>query len=82
MMAKKVFGLDNVTIISQKFHNERAIYIAEQNGLEAIGYNAQDIKGRYGLKVKLREYLARVKVFVDIMMGVEPKFLGDKIEIR
>ena len=80
--AKEVFGLTKITIISQKFHNQRAIYLAEKNGIEAIGYNATDIRGRYGLKVKLREYLARVKVFVDILFRVKPKFLGEKIEIK
>ncbi len=80
--AKEVFGLTKITIISQKFHNQRAIYLAEKNGIEAVGYNATDIRGRYGLKVKLREYLARVKVFVDILFRVKPKFLGEKIEIK
>ena len=79
--AKEVFGLKSVTIISQKFHNERAIYLAEKRGIEAIGFNATDIVGRYGIKTKIREYFARVKVFVDLLLNVEPKFLGDHIEI-
>ena len=79
--AKEIFGQTKITIISQQFHNERAIYLAEVNGIEAIGFNAKDVTGRYGLKVKLREYLARVKVFVDILFRVKPKFLGKKITI-
>ena len=79
--ANKIFGQDRLTIISQKFHNERAIYLAENNGISAVGYNAKDISGRYGIKVKLREYLARTKVFLDIIFRVKPKFLGEKIEI-
>lgn len=79
--AKEVFGQESITIISQQFHNERAIYLAEKNGIKAIGFNAKDVSGRYGIKVKLREYLARTKVFVDILLGVKPKFLGKKIEI-
>ena len=80
--AKKIFGQENITIISQKFHNERAIYIADKNGIKAIGFNAKDVYGKYGLKVKVREYLARTKVFVDILFDVKPKFLGKKIEIK
>jgi SanA protein len=80
--SKEIFGQENITIISQKFHNERAIYLAENNGIKAIGFNAKDVSGRYGLRVKAREYLARTKVFVDILFGVKPKFLGDKIEIK
>jgi len=79
--AKEIFGQSEITIISQQFHNERAIYLAEKYDISAIGYNAKDVSGRYGLKVQLREYLARTKVFVDLVFGVTPKFLGEKIEI-
>lgn len=80
--AKEVFGLERVTVISQKFHNERAIYLAEKKGLTAIGFNAQDVTGNNGLKVHAREYLARVKVFIDLLINTEPKFYGDQIEIK
>jgi SanA protein len=79
---KEIFGQNSVTIISQKFHNERAIYLAEHFNIKAIGFNTKDVFGRYGLKVQIREYLAKVKVFVDILFKVKPKFLGDKIEIK
>jgi len=80
--AKFIFGLDNVTVISQKFHNERAIYIAEQKGLKAIGFNAQDLSTSQGFKVRFREYLARVKVFIDMILNTQPKFYGATIEIK
>lgn len=80
--AKEIFGQQSITIISQQFHNERAIYLAEENGIKAIGFNAKNVSGRYGIKVRIREYLARTKVFIDILFGVKPKFLGEKIEIK
>lgn len=80
--AKKVFGQNSITIISQQFHNQRAIYLAENNGISAIGYNAKDVSKRYGFKVQLREYFARTKVFFDIVFGIEPKFLGNEITIK
>ncbi|PWK25122.1 SanA protein [Maribacter polysiphoniae] len=80
--ANVVFGLESVTVISQKFHNERAIYIAGQKGLDAIGYNALDVPGKGGLKVQIREYFARVKVFIDLLLKTEPKFYGNTIEIK
>ncbi len=80
--SKEIFGQESITIISQQFHNERAIYLAKKNGINAIGFNAQDVSRRYGIKVQMREYLARTKVFVDILFGVKPKFLGKKIEIK
>jgi len=80
--AKEIFGQKSITIISQKFHNERAIYLAENNGINAIGFNAKGLTGRYGIKTKIREYFARTKAFLDIVFGVQPKFLGKKIEIK
>ena len=80
--AKEVFGLTEVTVISQQFHNERAIYLAQRFGLNAIGYNAMDVEGNKGFKVHLREYFARVKVFVDILLQTQPKYLGNKVSIE
>ncbi|UOX33460.1 YdcF family protein [Flavobacterium sediminilitoris] len=82
LRAKLIFGLDQFTIISQQFHNERALYLANKNGINAIAYNAKDVSKRYGIKVKIREYFARTKVFLDILFKVKPKFLGPKIEIK
>lgn len=80
--AKVVFGLEEVTVISQKFHNERAIYLADKKGLKAVGFNAQDVSGQQGSKVRFREYFARVKVFIDLIANTQPKFFGEKIEIK
>ena len=80
--AKEIFGQENLTIISQEFHNERAIYLAKKNGITAVGFNAKDVSGKNGIKTKVREYFARTKVFLDILFGVKPKFLGEKIEIK
>ena len=79
---KEIFDQTKVTIISQEFHNERAIYLAESFNIEAIAFNAKSVSLNYGFKVKLREYLARTKVFIDLIFNVEPKFLGKKIIIE
>ncbi|PZW37761.1 SanA protein [Mesonia algae] len=80
--AKEIFGQNSVTIVSQEFHNERAIYLASKHAVSAVGYNAKDVSLNYGFKTQLREYLARTKAFLDIVIGIEPKFLGNKIEIK
>ena len=78
---RDVFGQTKVTIISQRFHNERALYIAAKEGIMAVAYNAKDVKARAGFKTMFRERLARVKVFVDYITGKEPKFGGPKVAI-
>lgn len=79
--AHKIFGQDSFTVISQKFHNERAVFIARKFDIEAYGYNAKDVVAYRGFKTKLREFFARTKVFLDFIMGVDPKFLGEKVKI-
>ena len=79
---EKIFGQKKFTVISQKFHNERAIYIAQHYNLSAVGYNAADIGGYNGKKVVFREKFARVKVFIDFLIGKKPKFLGEEIVIH
>ncbi|MGB5654649.1 MAG: ElyC/SanA/YdcF family protein [Robiginitalea sp.] len=80
--ANIVFGLDSVTVISQEFHNERALFIASKKNLYAIGFSAEDIDGSPGIKVHLREYFARVKVFLDLIFNTEPKYYGNRIKIE
>lgn len=79
---KEIFGQSDVIFISQKFHNERAIFLASFNDIEAHGYNAKDLSGRYSIYVDIREVLARVKAVIDIIVGVSPKFLGEQITIQ
>ena len=68
--ANKVYGLKSFTIISQKFHNERAIYQAEHLGLDVENiqaHNAKDPKSRRAYLTTIREYFARVKMFMDLI---------------
>ena len=78
---KEIFGQNKVTVISQHYHNERAIYIAHKKGIDAIGFNAIDVGGSYGIKNHTREKLARVKMILDLLLNKQPKYLGEKIKI-
>ena len=79
--AKEIFGQDTLTIISQKFHNERALFICESVGVEAVAYNAK--MPYFTKRMRIREYLAKCKAVLDIyLLRTKPKFLGEKIEIR
>ncbi|MDG4714497.1 SanA/YdcF family protein [Winogradskyella marincola] len=75
--AKEIFSQTNFTVISQKFHNERAIYIAKEFGINAVGFNAKDPYNTH-----FREFLARSKTSLDLVFNVQPKYLGEKITIQ
>lgn len=80
---KKVFGQSSYTIISQEFHNERALFLASKSGIDAIAYNARDVSFKYSKITYLREYLARTKAVIDIyVLKTQPKFLGEKEHIQ
>ncbi|PVX52627.1 SanA protein [Balneicella halophila] len=80
--SKVVFGQDNITIISQPFHNKRALFIAQHKGINAIAFNARSVNPHYGFKTNLREIFARCKMVLDLIFGNQPKFLGEKIVIE
>jgi len=80
---KEVFGEDSITIVSQEFHNQRALFIANKNGINAVAFNAKEVNKNYSFKTKVREYFARVKCVLDIyLLHTSPKFLGEKISIK
>ncbi|MDP3386990.1 MAG: ElyC/SanA/YdcF family protein [Eubacteriales bacterium] len=79
--SKEIFGQESITIISQEFHNKRAISIAHFKGIEAVGYNAKDVSFRIGLKTNFREIFARVKMVYDLIFNKQPRFLGETIDI-
>jgi SanA protein len=70
------------TIISQRFHLERALYIAENVGLDAVGVPSKDVPYYYSFKTDIREYFARVKAFLDVhILETRPRFEGQTAEI-
>lgn len=80
---KDIFGQDEMTIISQRFHNERAVMIAGEYGIKAHGFNAEEVGGKAAQKTNLREYMARVKLFIDLKITHrQPKYLGSPVQIK
>ena len=76
--AREVFGLDSFLIVSQPFHLQRALFIADAAGIDAIGYGAAPVGGIGGTSVYIREAFARVKAVLDVyVFRRSPRFLGD-----
>ncbi len=79
--AKEIFEADNIIIVSQKYHLYRAIYIAENLDVKAVGVSA-DRRTYSGQKMRdLREILARDKDFFNCIIKPEPTYLGEKIPV-
>jgi SanA protein len=72
-----VFGLKKFTIVTEQFHCPRALWIAQQHGLDAVAYAAPDLSARWSLRVKARESFARVLCGLDLyVLNRGPKFAG------
>lgn len=82
--AEAIFDLKDYIIVSQKFHLERALFIAKAKGQKVIGYMAKDIPGtKAAYRMKAREYLARTKAFLDVyILQTSPKFDGKKEKVN
>lgn len=78
--AKEIFGQDSIVIISQAFHAKRASFIAEKNNINSYILSARVPK--ISAKTRLREYPARLLMYLDIyLFNTKPKFGGEKIII-
>lgn len=77
LRAKQVFGLAEVIVVSQHFHNERAVYLARAHGLRAFGFDAQAVGGAEGARMALREAASRVFAVLDVnVFHTKPRFDG------
>lgn len=80
--AELVFGQRSFVVVSQRFHAERAVFLARSRGLEAWGYCAEAVGGGAGLRIRARETVARTAAVLDAhVLGTQPKFLGEPVEL-
>ena len=73
--ADKIFQVQAFTIVSQKFPCERALLIAKAHDIDAICFVAK--QPELHLSTRIREVFARIKAVLDLILGVEPYFLGE-----
>ena len=79
--AKEIFGAKKIVIVTQKYHLYRALYIANQLGIEAYGVGADPRQYVGATYRELREILARNKDFFKCIFKPEPTYLGDTIPV-
>ncbi|MBV7435535.1 YdcF family protein [Cardiobacteriaceae bacterium TAE3-ERU3] len=80
LRAEHIFGQTRYTIVSQPFHNARAVYIARHQGHDVVAYNAGDVSLKSSIKTRIREFGARLKALLDLhITDKEAKYYGDPI---
>lgn len=74
--ARNLFGATEITVISQRFHCERAIYLAAQHDIDAIGFEADEVAPQaIRIKLAVREAFARVLAVLDAeILNTKPHF--------
>jgi len=79
---KHIFKLKKIIIVTQEYHLYRALYIANQLGIEAYGIDATKARYNGQLYRDLREILARNKDFFKCIFKLKATYLGDTIDMN
>ena len=80
--AKSIFEAKKVIVVTQLYHEFRAIYIGKKMGLDVIGVHAERISYSGDVAREIREVIARNKDFLKCIIKPSPTFLGDTIDLK
>ena len=81
LRARDVYGQTRMVIVSQRFHLDRALFIARHEGIEAWGLEARDVDTPYSVFTELRRYPSALRAYLDVWMGTAAREGGRKIAI-
>ena len=80
--ARAVFGLTKATIVTDDFHEPRALFLASAHGLDAVGFPSEHVPEAWSKTTRLREVGSRVKACLDVyVLRKKPKFYGPPVAI-
>ncbi len=81
--AKEVFQVNDVLLVTQKFHLPRALFLCNVLGVEAVGVEANTRRFRNRLLViwNFRELLATAGAFLDLYVSAPVPVLGEPIPL-
>ena len=79
--AKKIFGVKSAIVVTQQYHEYRALYIGHRLGMDVRGIAAENKHYSGQATREVREFLAREKDFVSCITWPKPTYLGNKIDL-
>jgi vancomycin permeability regulator SanA len=79
--AKYIFNAKKIVIVTQEYHLYRALYIAKNLGIEAYGVAAEEMNYPGQDYRDTREFLARNKDFVKVILKPQSTYLGEEISL-
>ncbi len=69
LRARDIYGQKRIVIVSQRFHLDRALFIARREGIEAWGLEARDVGTPYSVFTELRRYPSALRAYYDVWTG-------------
>lgn len=80
--AREIFGLRELLIVTDDWHQPRALFLARAAGIDALGASSADVPWSMSAKTRVREWLSRVKAVADVcVLRTKPKFLGEPVKL-
>ena len=79
--ARDVFGVSRAVVVTQRYHEYRALYIGSKLGMDVCGVYARDVRYTGQAYRDIREVLARCKDFAKCIVQPKPTYLGDPFDI-
>jgi SanA protein len=81
LRARDVYGQKRMVIVSQRFHLDRALFIARSQGIEAWGLEARDVDTPYSIFTELRRYPSALRAYYDVWTDAKAREGGKKVAI-
>jgi len=81
LRARDIYGQTRIVIVSQRFHLDRALFIARHEGIEAWGLEARDVDTPYSVFTELRRYPSALRAYYDVWTDAPSRAGGKKIAI-
>ena len=81
LRARDIYGQKRIMIVSQRFHLDRALFLAREAGIEAWGLEARDVDSPYSVFTELRRFPSALRAYYDVWTDAKARESGKKITI-